>query len=105
MKVIGWSNRILTNLSNIKYDTTAHILSSEESLHRTFMDTVGRTTLRLTAMNVIDEMRDREVVVTYDYPFMAGFRKPLAIFASTLAIFGVAWIFSRMDVSIGRTKA
>jgi len=56
-------------------------------------------------MNVIDEMRDREVVVTYDYPFMAGFRKPLAIFASTLAIFGVAWIFSRMDVSIGRTKA
>lgn len=80
------------------------LIQTEESLHRTFMDTVGRTTLKLTALNVVDEMRDRDVVVTYDYPFLAGFRKPLAIFFSTIAIFSIGWVFSRMDVSIGRSQ-
>lgn len=69
------------------------------------MDTVGRTTLKMTAFNVIDEMRDREVVITYDYPFIAGFRKPIAIFATVLAVFGAAWVISILDVSIGRKKA
>ena len=91
--------------SNVKYDTTAHVLSTEHTIHRTFMDTVGRTTLKLTAFNVVDEMRDREVIVTYDYPFMAGFRKPIAIFVSFLAAFGTAWVISKLDVSIGRKKA
>ena len=69
------------------------------------MDTIGRTTLRLTALNVVDEMRDREVIVTYDYPFAAGFRKPIAIFATIMGVFGASWVLSRLDVSIGRTKA
>ncbi|KAF2152588.1 Ribophorin I [Myriangium duriaei CBS 260.36] len=89
---------------NIKYETNAPIVSSETSRHRTFMDTLGRTTLELVALNVADEARDRNVVVTYDYPFLAGFRKPIVIFSSILGLFGAAWVVSQLDVSIGRKR-
>lgn len=66
------------------------------------MDTIGRSSLKLTALNVVDDFRDRDLVVTYDYPFLAGFRKPITIFTSFMAVFGVAYLISRLDVSIGR---
>jgi oligosaccharyltransferase complex subunit alpha (ribophorin I) len=64
------------------------------------MDTQGRTMLTLTARNVIDEVRDRELIVTYDYPFLAGVRKPLVIFASVTALFVAAWGVGSLDVGI-----
>jgi oligosaccharyltransferase complex subunit alpha (ribophorin I) len=64
------------------------------------MDTLGRTTLTLTARNIVDEMRDREVIVTYDYPLLAGLRKPLVIFASVSALFVTAWAVGSLDVGI-----
>jgi len=63
---------------------------------------VGRSTLTLTALNVVDEFRDRDLIVTYDYPFYARFRKPLVIFAGLLAVFGVSWVVGNLDVGIGR---
>jgi oligosaccharyltransferase complex subunit alpha (ribophorin I) len=78
------------------------VVSSKVEIHRTFMDTVGRTTLKLTALNVVDDFRDRDVTVTYDYPFTAGFRKPIVIFISVLGIFIAASLVSKLDVSIGR---
>lgn len=89
---------------NIQYETSARIVSSEISKHRTFMDTLGRPTLQLNALNVADEARDRHVVVTYDYPFLAGLRKPIVIFSSILGLFAAAWVVSRLDVSIGRKR-
>ena len=66
------------------------------------MDTLGRTTLKLTAMNVVDESRDEDLLVTYDYPFTAAFRKPITIFAGVLAVFVTAWGVGQLDVSIGK---
>ena len=66
------------------------------------MDTLGRTTIKLTAMNVVDESRDRDVVVTYDYPLLAAFRKPLTIFAGVLTVFLAAWGIGSLDVSISK---
>lgn len=77
-------------------------LQSEISLHKTFMDTVGRTELKLTAMNVVDEAREASLVVVYDYPFLAAFRKPLTVFAGVLAVFVAAWAIGQVDISIGR---
>lgn len=76
------------------------ITSESITLHRTFMDTIGRTTLTLRARNVFDEIRDREVVVTYEYPFVAGLRKPLVIAASIAAVFVAAWAIGSLDVGI-----
>lgn len=80
------------------------VLQSEISLHKTFMDTLGRLELRLSAMNVADEARDADLVVIYEYPFMASFRKPLSIFVAVLGLFTVIWAASRVDTSIGRKR-
>lgn len=69
------------------------------------MDTLGRTSLTLTAMNIVDELRDRQLVITYEYPFAARFRKPLTIFAGLLVVFGVSWVVGNLDVSIGKKQA
>lgn len=68
------------------------------------MDTLGRTTLTLTAQNLVDELRDRDLVVTYDYSLMAGLRKPLVIFAGLLSVFAVSWVIGNLDVSIGKKQ-
>lgn len=93
--------RVLTIFHrNVKYETSVPLVGSEVSLHRTFMDTQGRTTLKLTALNLVDEWRDRDIVVTYDYPWTAGFRKPVTIFAAVLVVFAVAWAVGSVDTSI-----
>lgn len=68
------------------------------------MDTVGRSTLTLTAVNIVDDIRERDVVVTYDYPFSARLRKPLTIFAGVMFIFGVSWVVGNLDVRIGKKE-
>jgi oligosaccharyltransferase complex subunit alpha (ribophorin I) len=68
------------------------------------MDTLGRTSLELTALNIVDELRDRELVVTYDYPSFAKYRKPLTISAAVLSIFALSWVVGNLDVSIGRKQ-
>ncbi|KAI4162363.1 MAG: hypothetical protein LQ342_004077 [Letrouitia transgressa] len=87
---------------DVKFETEVPLVGVEETTHRTFMDTVGRTTLKLTAMNVVDESRDIPIVVTYNYPSNAALRKPLTIFGGILAVFVTAWAVGQLDVSIGR---
>lgn len=77
-------------------------VQSEIGLHKTFMDTIGRTVLKLTATNVADEARDGQLLVSYDYPFTALLRKPLTIFVGALSIFVAAWVVGNLDVSIKR---
>ncbi|KAL9611665.1 MAG: hypothetical protein Q9167_003694 [Letrouitia subvulpina] len=48
---------------DVRFETEVPLVGVEETMHRTFMDTVGRTTLKLTAMNVVDESRDIPIVV------------------------------------------
>ncbi|KAF2088651.1 oligosaccharyltransferase alpha subunit [Saccharata proteae CBS 121410] len=86
---------------NVKFETSVPIVSSELDLHRTFMDTIGRTVLKITALNVVDEWRERDIIVTYDYPPTEAFRKPLTITAATLAVFVAAWALGSIDTSIG----
>ena len=69
------------------------------------MDTLGRTTLTLSASNVVDDARDQSLIITYEYPFLAAFRKPITIFAGVLAVFVTAWAIGNVDVSIGKKKS
>ena len=92
------------HISNVRFETGVPLVSNFTGLHRTFMDTVGRTTLTLTAINIVDEFRDRELVITYEYPSFAKFRKPLTIFVGLVAVFAVSWVVGNLDVSIGRKQ-
>jgi oligosaccharyltransferase complex subunit alpha (ribophorin I) len=69
------------------------------------MDTIGRTTLTLSAINIVDDLRDRELVVTYDYAFTAGLRKPFVIAGGVLSLFITAWIVGSVDVGIRAKKS
>jgi len=86
--------------TNIQFTTTMPLTGSSISTHKTFMDTQGRTMLTLTAINVIDELRDKELLISYDYPFMAGLRKPIAVFLLAVALFVGGWALSTVDVDI-----
>lgn len=90
----------MTSNRNVKYSTTTPLVDSSISLHKTFMDTIGRTTLNIKAINLVDDHRDRELIVTYDYPLFAGIRKPLVIFGGVLSLFITAWAIGSLDVRI-----
>ncbi|RKF73683.1 Dolichyl-diphosphooligosaccharide--protein glycosyltransferase subunit 1 [Golovinomyces cichoracearum] len=90
--------------TNIKYSTMVPIVSANISLYKTYMDTIGRTSLTLTAVNVFDEQRDWELIVTYDYPLAAALRKPLVFFLGFLSLFVTAWTVGSLDINI-RAKA
>jgi oligosaccharyltransferase complex subunit alpha (ribophorin I) len=77
----------------------------EQGVTRTFMDTtLGRTRLSLRARNLVDDLRDVDVLITYEYTTAAALRKPLSIFAGFIAVFGLVWAVGRVDTSIGRRK-
>ncbi|EEQ87685.1 hypothetical protein RJZ56_006071 [Blastomyces dermatitidis] len=76
------------------------MVESEIGLHKTFMDTVGRTVLTLRTTNVADEAREGHLIVTYDYPALAILRKPLTIAAGLFSVFVTVWLVGNLDVSI-----
>lgn len=73
-----------------------------QSLHKTFMDTLGRTELKLEATNVVDELRDASVVVTYNYTTMSALRKPMSIIVGAIGLFAVLAAVRSIDTSIGK---
>jgi oligosaccharyltransferase complex subunit alpha (ribophorin I) len=62
------------------------------------------TMLTLTAINIVDDLRDRELIVTYDYPFIAMLRKPLVIFTAFVSLFAATWVIGSLDMGIKGKK-
>lgn len=56
-------------------------------MHKTFLDSLGRTAIKLSFENVVDEKRGTELVVVYEYPRLAGLRKVIVVAMGVLAIF------------------
>lgn len=94
-KLVKWETSGGTNLP---------LLSGSQSVHKTFMDTLGRTTLTLSTLNIVDELRDIELLVSYEYSLAAALRKPLNIVVGISSVFVVAWLLSLVDTSIGRKQ-
>ncbi|BCS30273.1 dolichyl-diphosphooligosaccharide--protein glycotransferase subunit OST1 [Aspergillus puulaauensis] len=95
---------------NVRYETLestssnglpgASQIQSSLSTHKTFMDTIGRTTLTLTVDGLTDEARDSQLLVTYDYSFWDGMRKPITFTLGLFSVFAAAWAITNIDVSI-----
>lgn len=62
------------------------------------MDTVGRTVLVIKARNLVDDFRDRELIVSYDVPLLANIRKPLVIFGSMVVTFIAAYVIGGVEL-------
>lgn len=75
----------------------------ETGVTKTFLDTtLGRSRLSLTANNVVDEIRDAELLVTYEYTLFNALRKPVSVFVGLVGVFVVVWLVGMVDTSIGR---
>lgn len=90
--------------TNVRFTTSVPLIDTTTTLHKTFMDTVGRTALSMTAINIVDDFRERDLIVTYDYPWTAGFRKPIVITLGVFGLFAATWIVGSLDTSIGKKK-
>ncbi|KAG7292633.1 hypothetical protein NEMBOFW57_002669 [Staphylotrichum longicolle] len=110
---IGWNSdaknflRKTATGGNVKFHTTIPTQSITEAgveIHKTFLDTLGRTALVIKARNLVDDLRDRELVVSYDYPLAATLRKPLIVFGSAVAVFVSAWAVGHLDLKFDARK-
>ncbi|KAF2268495.1 Ribophorin I [Lojkania enalia] len=90
--------------TNLKFSTSVPIVDSQIDIHKTFMDTIGRTALSIHAINLVDELRERDLIITYDYPWAAGFRKPIVVSLGMFSVFAAAWVVGNLDTSIGKKK-
>ncbi|KAF3308307.1 dolichyl-diphosphooligosaccharide--protein glycosyltransferase subunit 1 [Orbilia oligospora] len=72
--------------TNVKYVSPIAIHKEERFLHKTFMDTIGRTSIKLTIDNVVDELKNRDIIITYNYSTIAALRKPLVVLASVFSL-------------------
>lgn len=91
----------------MKYYTsipTSSITEAGVEMHRTYLDTIGRTALVIKARNLVDDFRDRELIVTYDYPLLASLRKPLVVFGSALVVFVGAWVVGNVELKFDSKK-
>lgn len=73
--------------TNVKFQTSVGLVGSETSLHKTFMDTLGRTALTLKAVNVVDEVRDAELIVCSPSPPNALPPKPTPSYSYSTCLF------------------
>ncbi|KXX78729.1 Dolichyl-diphosphooligosaccharide--protein glycosyltransferase subunit 1 [Madurella mycetomatis] len=92
---------------NVKYHTsipTSSIAEAGVEIHKTFLDTIGRTALIIKARNLVDDFRDRELIVSYDYPLMASLRKPLMVFGSAIAFFAGVWAIGNIELKFASRK-
>jgi oligosaccharyltransferase complex subunit alpha (ribophorin I) len=68
------------------------------------MDTIGRTALTLHARNLVDAVRDRELIVTYEYPLTAALRKPVMIIVSVLGLFVAVFLLGSLKTGISAKR-
>lgn len=90
---------------NVKFFTDlpeSSLVDVEIGTHHTYLDTLGRTSLTLKARNLVDEFRDRQLYISYDYSFAAGMRKPLVVFGSMLLVFVAAWAIGSLEFGFSR---
>ena len=65
------------------------------------MDTIGRTAVKLTVKNVVDEQRGQRLMVTYHLPKLAAYRKPFVMFTALSGLFLFSWVLRKIDSTIG----
>ncbi|CAK7230878.1 dolichyl-diphosphooligosaccharide--protein glycosyltransferase subunit 1 [Sporothrix bragantina] len=90
---------------NVKYSASipsSSIAASTVTVHKTFLDTKGRTAVIIEARNLVDEFRDREVIVTYDYSLLASLRKPIVVFGSVLSLFVAAYVIGSVELKFSK---
>ncbi|KAL6867847.1 Ribophorin I [Trichoderma novae-zelandiae] len=86
---------------NVKFYTSipeSSIVETSIGVHKTYLDTVGRTSVTIKAKNLVDEHRFRDLVISYETPLTGTLRKPVVVFVSMLAVYAAAWAVGKVQV-------
>lgn len=86
--------------TDVEYLAPVPIAKAEHFLHKTFMDTAGRTAVRLSVSNVVDVHHHTDLIVTYHLSKFAVLRKPFVIFTALSTVFLFSWVISKIDTRI-----
>ncbi|BFZ64952.1 dolichyl-diphosphooligosaccharide--protein glycosyltransferase subunit 1 [Saitoella coloradoensis] len=84
---------------NIQVATPFPVKESR-SVHKWFMDTIGKPVVELSAQNIVDDVRGREVVVIYELGKWEMLRKPMTVAGAVFATVVVSFIFGKLDLKI-----
>ncbi|KAJ6446040.1 oligosaccharyltransferase alpha subunit [Purpureocillium lavendulum] len=86
--------------SNVKVWTgvpESAIVESSVGVHKTYLDTIGRTAVTIKARNLVDEFRDRDLIISYETSLMDTLRKPFVVFTSMMTVLVAAWALSKVE--------
>lgn len=78
------------------------ITESSVDVHKTYLDTLGRTAVTIMARNLVDEFRDRDLIISYETSLLDTLRKPFIVFASMMAVFVAAWAIGKVEVGFSK---
>ncbi|OAQ84107.1 oligosaccharyltransferase alpha subunit [Purpureocillium lilacinum] len=91
--------------SNVKVYTgvpESSITESSVGVHKTYLDTIGRTAVTIKARNLVDEFRDRDLIISYETSLFDTLRKPFIVFSSMMTVFVAAWAVSKVEVGFAK---
>lgn len=71
-------------------------------VYKTYLDTLGRTAVTLKVRNLVDEFRDRDMIISYDTSLLDTLRKPFIVFASMMTVLAGAWVIGRVEVGFAK---
>ncbi|KAG5921780.1 hypothetical protein E4U42_005709 [Claviceps africana] len=92
---------------NVKYYTgipESAIVETSVGVHQTYLDTIGRTSVTFRARNLVDEFRDRDILISYETSLLDTLRKPIVIFGSMMAVYAAAWIVGKVEIGFHQSQ-
>ncbi|KAG6041034.1 hypothetical protein E4U41_006124 [Claviceps citrina] len=92
---------------NVKYYTGvpgSAIVEAAVSVHKTYLDTIGRTSVTFKARNLVDEFRDRDIIISYETSVFDTLRKPLIVFGSMMMVYAAAWAVGKVEVGFAKNQ-
>lgn len=93
--------------SNVKFYTgvpESAITETSIGVYKTYLDTVGRTSVTIKAHNLVDEFRDRDIIISYETSSFDTLRKPFIVFGSMMAVYAAAWAVGKVDVGFAKKQ-
>lgn len=58
--------------------------------------------MTIKTVNLVDEFRDRSLVISYDTTTLSSLRKPIVIFASMVSLYFTAWAIGKIQVGFAQ---
>jgi len=87
-------------VSNIELSTPYSMDRQEDSMHYTYLDTTGRTVVRLTSSKLLTETHIQDFQVGFTYPARTMMIEPLLLVSAFFFLYLLAIIYVRLDFSI-----